>query len=244
MSLLIQPDWPAPLQVGACSTTRQGGVSPAPWHSLNLADYVGDNPDYVAENRRRLRVMARLPAAPRYLTQVHGADVVVLEGGITPILLRRDAVYTRTRGEVCSVMTADCLPVLFCDRAGREVAAAHAGWLGLYRGVLEQTLTVFQASRTEILAWLGPAIGPKEFEVSAEVKEAFVRHDPAAAVAFFPRGEKYLADLYELARLRLRTSGIQSIYGGTYCTVQEKDTFFSYRREGITGRMATLIWLI
>ncbi|AHF78168.1 hypothetical protein Sant_3171 [Sodalis praecaptivus] len=243
MIRLILPDWPAPSQVGACSTTREGGVSQAPWHSLNLGDHVGDDPDAVAENRRRLRALAHLPAAPRYLTQVHGVDVVVLEDAALTSL-RGDAVYTRRPGKVCAVMTADCLPVLFCDRAGREVAAAHAGWRGLCAGVLEQTLAAFQAPRADILAWLGPAIGPTAFEVGAEVKDAFTRHDPAAAGAFVPRGEKYLADLYQLARLRLRTAGIRAIYGGKHCTVQENNTFFSYRRDGVTGRMATLVWLI
>ncbi|AHF73243.1 yfiH [Candidatus Sodalis pierantonius str. SOPE] len=243
MSRLILPDWPAPSQVGACSTTREGGVSQAPWHSLNLGDHVGDDPDAVAENRPRLRALAHLPAAPHYLTQVHGVDVVVLEDA-APTSLRGDAVYTRRPGEVCVVMTADCLPVLFCDRGGREVAAAHAGWRGLCAGVLEQTLAAFQAPRADILAWRGPAIGPTAFEVGAEVKDAFTRHDPAAAGAFVPRGEKYLADLYQLARLRLRTAGIRAIYGGKHCTVQENNTFFSYRRDGVTGRMATLVWLI
>ncbi|WP_074012920.1 purine nucleoside phosphorylase YfiH [Candidatus Sodalis sp. SoCistrobi] len=243
MSRLILPDWPAPARVRACSTTREGGVSRAPWHSLNVGDHVGDDPEAVAENRRRLVALADLPAAPRWLTQVHGLNVVTQDGAPPPSQCG-DAAYTRTRGEVCAVMTADCLPVLFCDRAGREVAAAHAGWRGLCAGVLEQTLAAFQAPRADILAWLGPAIGPKAFEVGAEVKNAFARYDPAAVAAFVPRGEKYLADLYHLARLRLRTAGIRAIYGGQHCTVQENDTFFSYRRDGVTGRMATLVWLI
>ncbi|NDL61159.1 purine nucleoside phosphorylase YfiH [Acerihabitans arboris] len=243
MSRLIVPDWPAPGNVRACSTTRLGGVSRPPYGSLNLGDHVGDRPDAVAENRRRLAALAGLPAAPRWLQQVHGTDVVTLTGAArTPN--RADAVYTRQPGQVCAIMTADCLPVLLCDRAGREVAAAHAGWRGLCAGILEKTLAAFQADPGSVMAWLGPAIGPAAFEVGPEVKAAFVAHDPQAAEAFSPHGEKYFADICHLARLRLQAAGVGFVYGGDRCTVTDAASYFSYRRDGVTGRMATLVWLI
>ena len=158
--------------------------------------------------------------------------------------VQADAVYSRVAGQVCAVMTADCLPVLFCSLAGDEVAAAHAGWRGLCAGVLEQTLAQFNAAPASIIAWLGPAIGPQQFEVGEEVKQAFINIDPVSASAFVPSGTKYLADIYLLAHLRLQAAGIHAIYGGDRCTVSEKQQFFSYRRDGITGRMASLVWLI
>ncbi|WP_413722189.1 purine nucleoside phosphorylase YfiH [Sodalis sp. RH23] len=243
MSRPIVPDWPAPANVRACSTTRRGGVSHPPYDSLNLGDHVGDDADAVAENRQRLIALAGLPAAPRWLQQVHGTDVATLTGD-APALNQADAAYTREIGQVCAIMTADCLPVLFCDRAGTEVAAAHAGWRGLCAGILENTLAGFHADAGSIMAWLGPAIGPASFEVGAEVKAAFVDRDPQAADAFLPHGDKYLADIYHLARLRLRAAGVGQIYGGDRCTVTQAASYFSYRRDGVTGRMATLVWLI
>ncbi|QWA09983.1 polyphenol oxidase [Sodalis ligni] len=246
MDSLLIPHWPAPANVRAYSTTRPGGISPAPYASLNLGLHVGDSPAAVAQNRRRLEVMAQLPASPNWLEQVHGTDVAVINEscGNAAAPPRADAAYTRAVGQVCAVMTADCLPVLFCDRAGIEVAAAHAGWRGLCAGILEQTLARFQSDPADIMAWLGPAIGPRSFEVGPEVREAFVSQDPQAGEAFVPHGEKYLADIYHLARLRLSGAGIGQISGGDHCTVFEASTFFSYRRDGITGRMASLVWLI
>lgn len=243
MGRLIVPDWPAPANVRACSTTRRGGVSHPPYDSLNLGSHVGDSPGAVAENRRRLIALAGLPAAPRWLQQVHGIDVATL-GARADTPLKADAVYTCQAGRVCAVMTADCLPVLFCDREGREVAAAHAGWRGLCAGILEKTLAVFRADVGSIMAWLGPAIGPGAFEVGPEVRAAFVAQDPGSASAFRPCGEKYFADIYQLARLRLQAAGIGRIYGGDCCTVTQAASYFSYRRDGVTGRMATLVWLI
>ncbi len=243
MNSLIFPEWPAPANVRACSTTRMGGASVAPWQSLNLGSHVGDQPAMVDQNRRRLIEMAGLPGPVDWLSQVHGVDVVTLDGcgsGPQP----GDAVYTRHAGQVCAVMTADCLPVLFCNQAGSEVAAAHAGWRGLCNGILEKTLSNFADHPGQIMAWLGPAIGPRAFEVGAEVRDAFIGVDAAAEAAFVASGNKFLADIYHLARLRLEAAGVRQIYGGNHCTVTETALFFSYRRDGVTGRMASLVWLI
>lgn len=243
MDSLILPDWPLPAGVKACSTTRYGGVSLPPYDSLNLGTHVGDEAQAVAVNRQRLVEGADLPQMPVWLEQVHGTRVVRLDGQ-TPADLQADAVYSNVPGQVCAVMTADCLPVLFCSQAGDEVAAAHAGWRGLCNGVLEQTLAAFDAEPGRINAWLGPAIGPQQFEVGSEVRAAFIAVDDAAAAAFTPMGDKFLADICLLARQRLQRAGIHAIYGGDRCTVSEISHFFSYRRDGITGRLASLIWLI
>ncbi|MDA8499027.1 MULTISPECIES: purine nucleoside phosphorylase YfiH [unclassified Citrobacter] len=243
MSKLIVPQWPIPQGVAACSSTRIGGVSMSPYDSLNLGAHCGDNPEHVEENRKRLFAAGNLPSKPVWLEQVHGKDVLKLSGG--PYLSKRaDASYSNTPGTVCAVMTADCLPVLFCNRAGTEVAAAHAGWRGLCEGVLEETVACFADKPENIIAWLGPAIGPIAFEVGAEVRTAFMAKDPQADSAFVPRGEKYLADIYKLARQRLANVGVESVYGGDHCTFNESETFFSYRRDNTTGRMASFIWLI
>ncbi|ADU70340.1 purine nucleoside phosphorylase YfiH [Pantoea sp. At-9b] len=241
MSDLIIPDWPAPAGVRACSTLRHGGVSLAPWHSLNLGNHVGDSENHVNLNRQRLVELAQLPAMPQWLNQVHGQEVVRLPHSKT--IPDADAAITREAGVVCAVMTADCLPVLFCSYDGREVAAAHAGWRGLCQGVLEQTLAQFHCPPDEIHAWLGPAIGPQAFEVGAEVRAAFMAQDVRADAAFSPVGEKYFADIWLLARQRLQAAGVHSISGEQRCTWHENDDFFSFRRDRITGRMATLIWL-
>ena len=238
----LVPDWPAPPSVRCLSTTRHGGVSQGVYASLNLGDHVGDDPQAVAENR--LRVCRLAPGVPVWLEQVHGTAVVdagCCERQPPP---RADAAFAKSSGVACAVMTADCLPVLFCDRAGSVVAAAHAGWRGLLAGVLEQTVAAMDVPRGEVLAWLGPAIGPAAFEVGEEVRAAFVEADPLAASAFH-RAEagKYFADLYALARQRLAGQGVARIYGGDLCTFTDTDHFFSYRRDGQTGRMASLIWL-
>ncbi|WP_329907477.1 purine nucleoside phosphorylase YfiH [Serratia quinivorans] len=243
MDSLILPDWPLPAGVKACSTTRHGGISLPPYDSLNLGTHVGDDARAVADNRQRLVEGAGLPQMPVWLEQIHGTRVVRLDGQ-TPADLQADAVYSNVPGQVCAVMTADCLPVLFFSQAGDEVAAAHAGWRGLCNGVLEQTLAAFAAEPGCISAWLGPAIGPQQFEVGPEVRAAFIAVDDAAAAAFTLQGDKFLADIYLLARQRLQRAGIHAIYGGDRCTVSEISHFFSYRRDGITGRLASLIWLI
>lgn len=243
MTKLIIPDWPLPPGVAACSSTRVGGVSTGPYASLNLGAHCGDNADDVEENRRRLFAAAQMPSRPVWLEQVHGNAVLRLTG--EPYALKRaDASCSDTPGTVCAVMTADCLPVLFCNQAGSEVAAAHAGWRGLCDGVLEATLASFNDRPENIMAWLGPAIGPQAFEVGDDVRDAFIAKDSQAASAFRPVGEKYFADIYQLARQRLTTAGVTKIYGGDRCTFTEKDDFFSYRRDRITGRMASFIWLI
>lgn len=242
MTNLIVPQWPLPQGVAACSSTRRGGVSLSPYDSLNLGAHCGDNPEHVAENRRLFYATCALPVQPTWLEQVHGTTVLKLED--EPYLSKRaDACYSVTPGKVCAVMTADCLPVLFCNTAGTEVAAAHAGWRGLCAGVLEETIACFHDLPANIIAWLGPAIGPAAFEVGPEVREAFIAKDKKADSAFRVSGEKYYADIYQLARQRLENIGVTQVYGGERCTWTESDDFFSYRREGITGRMASFIWL-
>lgn len=240
---LITPDWALPATVRAVSTTRAGGVSQSPWDSLNLGAHVGDDPLHVAANRQQLVELGAMPAQPVWLDQVHGTDVLRLTRH-TPHSLRADAVYTRERGLPCAVMTADCLPVLFCSLDGREVAAAHAGWRGLCAGVLEATLAAFSAPPEEVMIWLGPAIGPTAFEVGPEVREAFLAQNLHDDVAFSPAGKKYYADIWQLARMRLVRSGVRHIKGGGLCTLSDPAQFFSFRRDGVTGRMASLIWLI
>ncbi|KNC06036.1 hypothetical protein AC791_18995 [Klebsiella sp. RIT-PI-d] len=242
MTNMIVPQWPAPEGVAACSSTRIGGVSLPPYDSLNLGAHCGDNLDHVEENRKRLFAAGGLPSRPVWLEQVHGKGVLQLDSA--PYLSKRaDASYSATPGTVCAVMTADCLPVLFCNRAGSEVAAAHAGWRGLCEGVLEETLACFTDQPENILAWLGPAIGPDAFEVGEEVREAFVTKAAEATHAFRPTGEKYLADIYLLARQRLARAGVTNVYGGDRCTFHEEQHFFSYRRDKTTGRMASFVWL-
>ena len=237
----ITPDWPAPANVRALITTRVGGVSTAPYASFNLGDHVGDDPQHVAQNRANLT--ARLPAQPAWLTQVHGTTV--LDAAAVSGAPQADASVARQPGVVSVVMTADCLPVLLCDRTGTVVAAAHAGWRGLLDGVLECTVEAMAKPGAELLAYLGPAIGPTAFEVGDEVRQAFVAHDAYAAEAFVPSAHagKWLADLYLLARQRLQGVGVDAVYGGDDCTYSHAERFFSYRRDGITGRMASLIWL-
>ncbi|HJR27873.1 MAG TPA: peptidoglycan editing factor PgeF [Pseudomonas sp.] len=235
----LTPDWPAPASVKACVTTRAGGVSLAPFDSLNLGDHVDDSPEAVAENRRRLT--DHFSIQPAWLQQVHGIAVADAD---PRHVATADASWTATPGIACAVMTADCLPALFCDRAGTRVAAAHAGWRGLAAGVLEATLDSLAVPPEDVLVWLGPAIGPQAFEVGPEVREAFVQQLPGTANAFMPSHNtgKFMADIYELARLRLAARGVTAVYGGGFCTVTDP-RFFSYRRSPRTGRFASLVWL-
>lgn len=239
---MIQPDWPAPASVRAVFTLRSGGVSTGPFESLNLGIHVGDDPAAVAENRRRVREDLKLPTEPTWLTQVHGCRVLELDhdAATEPA----DGSVARSPRHVCAVQVADCLPVLFSTRTGSAVAAAHAGWRGLAAGVLEATVRALGAAPGQLLAWLGPAIGPEHFEVGEEVRAQLIAHDPEAAEAFRPnpRG-RWQCDLYALARRRLRAAGVTSIHGGGWCTHAEPARFFSYRRDGQCGRMAALIWL-
>jgi YfiH family protein len=236
----IKPEWPAPDTVRALATTRTGGVSLPPYDSFNLGDHVGDDPAAVARNREILR--AYLPAEPGWLKQVHGTTVAPVDSPDARV--EADAGVAFESAAVCAVLTADCLPVLFCDRRGTRVAAAHAGWRGLAAGVLEACIAAMRCPSDEILAWLGPAIGPQAFEIGEEVREVFVRDLPAAAAAFVPvKPGKWLADIYELARLRLARAGVCEVYGGGFCTYAETGRFYSFRRDKATGRMASLIWL-
>ena len=240
---LITPDWPAPAGVRAASTTRAGGVSVPPFHHLNLGLRSGDDPEAVTENRRRVENNLDLPEAPRWLAQVHGTEVAAAEA-VTPDRTEADAVCTDRPGVVCAVLTADCLPVLLCDRAGTAVAAAHAGWRGLAAGVLENAVAAMGRPGQELMAWLGPAIGPEAFEVGDEVRAAFMTADPGAESAFRPSpAGRWLADLYTLARRRLAACGVQQVHGGGLCTYTDQERFHSYRRDGASGRMASLIWM-
>ncbi len=238
----ILPDWPAPANIRAAVTTRAGGVSRGPYDTFNLAIHVGDDPAMVYENRARLRTALALPAEPVWLKQVHGVTVVdAAQTGVEP---EADGAFAAQPGAVCAVLTADCLPVLLCNRAGTKVAALHAGWRGLAGGVIEAGVKALGVLGNELLAWLGPAIGPASFEVGPEVRTTFMEHDMQAAQAFRDAREgKYLADIYLLAHLRLQRQGVTAVYGGGFCTVTERARFFSYRRDGATGRMASLIWL-
>ena len=238
---VLVPDWPVPPTVHAFSTLRDGGVSDGPFATLNLGNHVGDAPERVQENRRRLAAL--LPAPPMWLEQVHGIDVAAhrLAAG----RVRADAAFTSAAGAVCAVMTADCLPVLFCDASGSVVAAAHAGWRGLAAGVLENTIRAMQVPPSQLLAWFGPAIGPQAFEVGDDVRDVFVAHDASAAGAFAGAGRagKWLADLAALARRRLALAGVDRVFGGHWCTYQDRDRFFSHRRDGRCGRHASVICL-
>lgn len=252
---LVIPDWPdAPANIGALATTRRGGVSRPPYDDgrgaggLNLGLHVADDPAHVAANRARLQAV--LPGRPAWIAQVHGADVVdaASVGPDQPVRTGDASIATRP-GVVCAILTADCLPVLFADRAGRVVGAAHAGWRGLAGGVLGQTAARMRAQGgDELTAWLGPAIGPQAFEVGQDVFDSFARALPGIDVGFAfqarpERAGKYLADMYALARRMLARDGVGSVAGGEHCTAREVDRFYSYRRDGVTGRQASLIWI-
>lgn len=238
----IEPNWPAPPGIRALTTLRKGGYSQQPFDGLNLGDHVGDDPAAVARNRQLLHQSLKLPSEPAWLIQVHGVDVI--EAGAVPERWEADAQFSRTSGQVCAVLTADCLPLLLCSRAGDRVAAVHAGWRGLADGVIEATLKRLAVPGDEVMAWLGPAIGSDCFEVGAEVRDAFLQYDSEAEAAFVNnRPGHWLADIYRLARLRLKACGVTAVWGGDCCTVTDKERFYSYRRDGRTGRMATLIWI-
>lgn len=235
----IVPEWPAPQNVRACVTTRRGGSSVAPYDSFNLGDHVGDAPGAVAQNRERLQQL--LGCEPAWMSQVHSSDVVEAN---TQARATADASWTATAGVGCAVLTADCLPVLFCNAEGTVVAAAHAGWRGLAGGVLETTVSAMQTPGAALMAWLGPAIGPAAFEVGAEVREAFVSQHAEAVEAFLPSRNpgRFMADIYRLAEIRLAACGVSAVYGGGFCTVTDP-RFYSYRQAAQTGRFASLVWL-
>lgn len=239
---LIPAQWVIPVPpISAFCTTRSGGVSEGEFSSLNLADHVQDDPLAVAHNRQCLKQQLALAEEPQWLNQTHSIDVIDLDNSTQRA---GDAAFCSTPGRSAVVMTADCLPVLFCNTAGSEVAAAHAGWRGLLNGILEKTVNAMQADNLQIMAWLGPAIGPGQFEVGSEVREQFVAQDSAAHGCFISnRPGHYLADLYALARMRLHKVGVTLISGGGFCTYSDHQRFFSYRREKVTGRQASMIYI-
>jgi YfiH family protein len=238
----LVPDWPAPARVRAFVTTRSGGVSEGEYASMNLGSASGDRPENVAKNR--LTVRERLPAMPRWLAQVHGASVAVLDTLAPEAVPKADAAVARRAGEVCTVLTADCMPVLLCDETGGRVAIAHAGWRGMSSGVIENAVRAMEVAPESVLAWMGPAIGPEAFEVGPEVRAEFVAGDAGADAAFRPhRDGKFLADLYALARRRLARAGVRRVHGGGFCTYRERERFFSYRRVKQSGRMGAFIWI-
>lgn len=243
----IIPNWPAPSNVKSLFTTRHGGVSGSinrAYVSFNLAMHVNDDCRDVEQNRALL--CQHLPATPLWLRQVHGTHPVAMENAQTEVP-EGDAAFSTTPGSVCAIMVADCLPVLLCDTAGSAVGIAHAGWRGLSGGIIEESIAAMERKSDELMAWLGPAIGPQHFEVGVDVYEAFVRHDAQAELAFEPISgsgqQKWLVDIFLLARQRLAKQGVTRVYGGGICTFSDPERFFSYRRDGETGRMAALIWM-
>lgn len=242
MAAWLPADWPAPPGIHALTTLRDGpGHSAPPFATFNLGDRCGDDPAAVQANRRRLAALLALPAEPLWLRQVHGVGVCRADTGTASV--EADAAVSRTAGRVLAILTADCLPVLLCADDGSEIAAAHAGWRGLAAGVLEATVAAMDSAPPRLLAWLGPAAGPQAYEVGAEVRTAFVARDPAAAAAFVPtRPGHWCCDLYTLARQRLAALGLSRVYGGGLCTISDPQRFYSHRRDGRSGRMASLIW--
>ncbi len=237
---VINADWPAPNNIHAFTTLRTDGVSEGCYASLNLGDHVQDDPKHVTENRKILR--QQLPMEPAWLKQTHSNIAVYVDKHFK--LCEADASYTDQAQHVCAVLTADCLPLLICNKSGTEVAAIHAGWGGLAKGIIETTIKQLQSAPEDLLVWLAPAIGPNAFEVGADVYDKFIQYDPKAESAFQILSQnKWLMDIYHLGRLRLNDCGVHAIYGGDFCTYSQAEQFFSYRRDGNTGRMASLIWL-
>ncbi len=237
------PDWPLPKGVHSAFTLRHGGYSGGPYDSFNLGDHVGDDPESVAKNRQYLVELLSLPGEPQWLRQVHGTDLLQIpaDSHVSSAAVA-DGAVTHVAGPVLAVLTADCLPVLACSRDGQHLAAFHAGWRGLLAGILEKGVAALGVPGEEVLIYLGPAIGSGAFEVGPELRAAFLAEDPGSDSAFRPgQGGRWWADIYQLARQRLQRVGVTAIYGGDRCTFSDSD-FFSYRRDGITGRMASLLW--
>lgn len=238
---MIIPNWQAPANVKAFASTREGGVSMPPYQGLNVGMHVGDDPELVAQNRQWLMAHSGMPSAPVWLNQTHSTHVVTLDSA-TDTVLDADGALTRQTGIVCSAMTADCLPVLLTNREGTEVAAVHAGWRGLLDGIVENAVRLMSG---ELMAWIGPAISVEAFEVGQEVRDQFVAHDSQAQTAFSPGRQpgKYMADMNRLVEQRLQSVGVTAIYQSGLCTYRDADRFYSYRRDGVTGRQASFIWL-
>lgn len=243
MPMILQPDWPAPANIRAYSTSRQGGFSQTPFNEFNLGFHSGDDPISVKKNRDLLKQTLNLPTEPIWLKQTHSNLVVAAHSSNRDT--EADASYALQKDQICLIMTADCLPILLCHKQGRYIAAIHAGWRGLAKNIIKQTLAQCPFPPEELIAWLGPAIGPQAFEVGIDVFSQFVNQNPAAKQAFISlTHEKWLANLYQLASLFLNQLGIRHIYGGNFCTFSDPERFFSYRRDGEkTGRMATFIWI-
>ncbi len=242
MDDFLVPRWPVPSRVRAVITTRKGGVSTGPYASLNLGDHVGDDSRAVKQNREILKQRLALPESPHWMNQIHGCTISRCEVGDS--IPEADASTTDVPGRVCAVLTADCLPVLLCNRSGTRVAAVHGGWRGLAAGVLERAVDCFAEPGDQLLAWFGPAIGPAQFEVGNEVRECFLdRHLINENSFIAARPGHWLADIYQLAKNQLVSLGVGFVGGGEYCTVTDKELFYSYRRDGVTGRMASLIWI-
>jgi polyphenol oxidase len=245
----IIPDWPAPKNVRACITTRAGGLSSAPYASNNFGLHVGDDRAAVEANRNALCEHLGLKKSPQWLEQVHGVKIVRAKDDM--LVRTADASFSSDIGQACVVMTADCLPIFLCDQQGSQVAVLHCGWRSLAKGICARALSKFTSSPRELMAYLGPAISQKHFEVGVDVLEAFFKsarnatHADAIAKAFIPgqRPLHFYADIYELARAELKSLGVTKIYGGDYCTYEQSENFYSYRRDGVTGRMAHVIWL-
>lgn len=238
----IYPDWPAPPNIKALSTTRIGGHSLAPYDEFNLGAHVGDDTDAVQKNRKQLIVSQQLPASPYWLNQTHSTHVINSTEWQQDI--EADAMISTIHNHICTIMTADCLPILLCNTQGDIIAALHAGWRGLAAGILENTINKFGDEPKNLMVWLGPAIGPTQFEVGEDVYKVFTTHSPQAQNAFQQTdASHYLANIYCLAKQRLNALGVKQIFGGDFCTVTEQQRFFSYRRDGITGRMASMIWI-
>ena len=239
----LDANWPAPITVKALTTYRVGGYSQASYSSLNLAQHVNDDAHNVKLNRQCMKTALGLPNDPVWLDQVHGTQLLELNDAEQAINPQADGAVTQQKDKVCAVLTADCLPVLLCNKQGTQVAAVHAGWRGLLGGIIENAVAAFEKPG-DVLAWLGPAIGPAHFEVGEEVRDAFINKKPLMQQAFrYVDKTHYHADLYALARMTLLDCGVKKMYGGEHCTYNEADKFYSYRREPITGRMASLIWL-
>lgn len=239
---LIYPDWPAPDNIKAVSSARIGGFSAPPYNSFNLGSHVGDDPETVNKNRHYLAELAQLPESPRWLQQQHGTQLINSRDWQADI--QADAIFSHTVNHVCTIMTADCLPILLCNKQGDFIAAIHAGWRSLAAGIINKTIARFNCDPQDIIAWLGPAIGPTQFEVGLDVYATFIRHSSQASQAFQQTdATHYLADIYCLAKQYLTACDVTAIFGGNFCTVTDSERFFSYRRDGITGRMASLIWI-
>jgi YfiH family protein len=238
----IEPDWPAPIGVRALCSTRKGGHSSGSWQSMNLGLNCGDNRIDVTDNRAELGKM--LPCQPQWLNQVHGVKVWSHNAPVEKDFPEADAQISSEPGQVCAVLTADCLPVLLCSQSASCVGVAHAGWRGLAAGVLENTVQAMGEPSGQLMAWLGPAISAAAYEVGEDVRTAFVsKGDSLAAECFSAQGDRWLFDLYGMARLKLARAGVEHVSGGDHCTFGDSERFFSYRRDGVTGRMASMIWL-